>query len=97
LLPDGSFRIPTNEAEKLVLHRVAPDWPKGIESKVYTAQVIVGADGKILGIGTEVSDPQIVDVISDAIQQWEFRPYLRNGKPQKFQATFYLHSGSQLH
>jgi hypothetical protein len=92
LLPDGSVRIETNKAEDLLIHRVKPEWPKGIESKVYSAQVIVGEDGAVLGIALDISDHQITDIISDAIGQWKFKPYLRNGKPQKFQSTFYLHS-----
>jgi hypothetical protein len=90
--PDGSVRIPTNVAEKLVIHRVKPEWPKGIDHKVYAAQVLVGPDGKVLGMGLDTSDPQLTDIISDAVSQWKFKPYLRNGKPQKFQSTFYLHS-----
>ena len=92
MLPNGSVEISTNEAEKLVVKRVKPDWPKGIESKVYSAQVFVGEDGKVLGVGTDIPDRQIVEVIDDAIVQWRFKPYRMNGKPQKFQFVLYLHS-----
>jgi hypothetical protein len=92
ILSNGSVEIATNEAEKLVVKRVKPDWPKGMESKVYSVQVFVGEDGKVIGVATDVSDRQILEAIDDAVAQWRFKPYLMDGKPQKFQSVFYLHS-----
>lgn len=78
-------------AEKVVEPRLNPGvYPKG---KEITVRVLVAADGSI----RSTSNPNKLDTglflaAMNAIRQWKFRPYLREGNPDSFEAdiTFRL-------
>jgi len=50
---------------------------------------IIGTDGKIQQL-TLISGPQDVGYtasVMDAVRQWEYKPYLLNGQPEKVDTT----------
>ncbi len=52
--------------------------------------VIIGADGKVLDV-TPISGPELLrKPYADAVRQWEYRPYLLNGRPTQVETTVTL-------
>lgn len=87
---ENPIHVLTNdEVRKLATHVVEPEFRPGTAPKgtVFTLRVSVGADGTILG----TSNPNNVSTTlflagMNAVRQWKFRPYLRDGKPDAFDA-----------
>lgn len=87
---DNAIHVLTNEeARQLATHVVEPQFKPGIAPKgtEFTFRVSVAPDGKILG----TSNPNNVGIALflagiNAVRQWKFRPYLRDGKPDSFNA-----------
>jgi hypothetical protein len=76
------------EGRKLATKIVEPEFPpgsaKGTQVKV---QVGVSLDGSINGVGNPYDVPAPLFMAAyDALRQWHFRPYLRDGKPDLFGA-----------
>jgi hypothetical protein len=46
-------------------------------------RIIVGKDGKVKHIHFISAFPDQAKAITDALMQWTFKPYLRNGEPVK--------------
>ncbi len=87
---ENPIHVLTNEeARKLATHVVEAEFKPGMAPKgtVFTLRVSVGADGTILG----TSNPNNVSTTlflagMNAVRQWKFGPYLRDGKPDAFDA-----------
>ena len=76
------------EARKLATSIVEPVFPpeatKGTEVKV---QIGVNLDGTINGAGNPYNVPAPLFLAAyNAVRQWHFRPYVRDGKPDLFGA-----------
>jgi TonB family protein len=76
------------EARKLATNIVEPVFPpgspKGTEVKV---QVAVSPDGTVNGAGNPYNVPMPLFMAAyGAVRQWQFRPYLRDDKPDLFSA-----------
>jgi protein TonB len=46
---------------------------------------LVGKDGAVEKLSTMSGDPQLATAATDAVRQWRFKPFLRNGSPEEFQ------------
>lgn len=76
-------------ATKIVEPVFPPGSPKGTEVKV---QIGVMLDGTINGVGNPYNVPTPLFMAAyGAVRQWQFRPYLRNGKPDIFGADIVFH------
>jgi protein TonB len=45
----------------------------------------VGKDGAVEKLSTISGDSQLAAAATDAVRQWRFKPFLRNGAPEEFQ------------
>ncbi|HYL12810.1 MAG TPA: TonB family protein [Terriglobales bacterium] len=86
--------IPEETAQQYLIRRVEPVFPDAarqqhIHGRV-VVDVIVGKDGSVQGIGQVSGDPQLMRAAGDAIRQWQFKPFLQNGQPVKFESRITL-------
>jgi hypothetical protein len=91
------------EGEKFVLARVEPVWPAGFAPAGTPVIVTIGVNenGESRGLVFVTSDaanqemvtkkiPMIEIPLQQALKQWRFQPYIRNGKATEYQAKFTL-------
>ena len=83
-LPDAQEQVPAEVMEKLVRHRVDPEYPAAARPKklqgVIPLDVLVGRDGSVLSV-RPLGGPQILaQAAVDALRWWRFEPYRVNGK-----------------
>jgi protein TonB len=75
-------------AEKLLIHRVDPVWKHhGMDARAsgtVVLKITIGTKGHVLS-SQVISGPRILQQpVIDAVRQWEYKPYLVNGKPVEF-------------
>jgi protein TonB len=76
-------------AEKRLAHTVAPKYP--IEAGLGNGQgtvvlkTVVDENGAVAGVRVVDGKPTLATAAVQAVSQWRYRPYIRNGKPQSFQ------------
>jgi len=85
--------LTNEEARALATNIVEPEClPPGTS---VTLKVSVDENGEILGIGNPNGvDNDLFGPAYAALDQWRFRPYVRNGKPDRFDANITLPSKS---
>lgn len=77
------------EARKLATHVVEPRIPPGkaAGSKRFTLRIRVDEQGKLVRVlNLKNAAPALYSAGEKALQQWHFRPYVRDGKPDLFDA-----------
>jgi TonB family protein len=87
--PGGPVNVPSRVADEYLMLRVEPDYPEParvqhIEGPV-VLEALVGKDGTVEKLSTVSGDPQLATAATDAVRQWRFKPFLRNGSPEEFQ------------
>jgi len=88
------LKIPPEIANEYLAHRVEPEYPeaaraRGIQGPV-ALDVIVGKDGEVQRVSPVHGDAQLAGAATDAIRQWKFQPFFRNGQPEAFQTRVTL-------
>jgi len=81
--------VPAKVADEYLVERVEPEYPeRAREQHVQGAVVLlalVGKDGAVEKLSTISGDAQLVAAATDAVLQWRFKPFFRNGSPEEFQ------------
>ena len=81
--------VPSKVADEYLVARVEPEYPEQArEQHVQGAVVLlalVGKDGAVEKLSTISGDSQLVAAATDAVLQWRFKPFFRNGSPEEFQ------------
>jgi len=81
--------VPSKIADQYLLLRVEPEYPEAAREQHIQGPVVlealVGEDGAVEKLSTISGDPQLATAATDAVQQWRFKPFLRNGSPEEFQ------------
>jgi protein TonB len=77
--------------EKLVTHRVDPDYPAGARAAnlqgVIVLDVVVGRDGSVVGMHA-LNGPEILaQAAMDALRWWRFEPYRVEGQAVVVETT----------
>ena len=85
----GPVNVPSRVADEYLMLRVEPDYPESareqhIEGPV-VLEALVGKDGTVEKLSTVSGDSQLATAATDAVRQWRFKPFLRNGSPEEFQ------------
>jgi protein TonB len=85
----GPVNVPPRVADEYLMLRVEPDYPESareqhIEGPV-VLEALVGKDGTVEKLSTVSGDSQLATAANDAVRQWRFKPFLRNGSPEEFQ------------
>lgn len=81
--------VPSRIADEYLVQRVEPEYPEPAREQHIQGPVVlealVGADGAVEKLSTISGDSQLAAAASDAVRQWRFKPFLRNGSPEEFQ------------
>ena len=97
------IRITQSTAEKMLAHRVEPQYPEeAISSKVSGAVAVgfvIDKDGNTVRVAAlkpspepdAINDPKVVAAVIKAIKEWKFKPYFINGQPEAVDTIFVFH------
>ncbi len=84
-------RVPAEVMEKLVTHRVDPDYPlEARQAKlqgVIELDVVVGRDGSVVDVRARNGPAVLAQAAMDAMRWWRFEPYRIDGKAVVVQTT----------
>ncbi len=89
--PQPQAHVPADVMEKLVTHRVDPDYPAGARAAnlqgVIVLDVVVGRDGSVVGMHA-LNGPEILaQAAMDALRWWRFEPYRVEGQAVVVETT----------
>jgi TonB family protein len=83
--------VPADVMEKLVRHRVDPDYPAaarpGNLQGVIVLDVVVGRDGSVVEVHALNGPEVLAQSATDALRWWRFEPYRVNGEPLVVETT----------
>jgi protein TonB len=83
--------VPADVMEKLVIHRVDPDYPEAARSAnlqgVIALDVVVGRDGSVLDMHPQNGPEVLAQAAMDALRWWRFKPYQVDGQPVVVETT----------
>jgi TonB family protein len=81
--------VPAKVADEYLMLRVEPDYPESAREQHIQGPVVLAAmvdkDGTVEKLSTVSGDPQLAAAATDAVRQWRFKPFFRNGSPEEFQ------------
>jgi TonB family protein len=84
-------RVPEEVMEKLVTHRVDPDYPAAARAQqlqgVIVLDIVVGRDGSVANVHPQNGPDILAQAAMDALRWWRFRPYLIDGQPVAVETT----------
>jgi TonB family protein len=90
-MPQAQVQVPAEAMEKLVRHRVDPDYPAAARPQklqgVIVLDVIVGSDGSVAGVRALGGPPVLAQAAVDALRWWRFEPYRVDGNPVVAETT----------
>ena len=77
--------------EKLVTHRVDPDYPEAARPAnlqgVIVLDVVVGRDGSVVDMRALNGPDVLAQAAMDALRWWRFEPYRVDGRPVVVETT----------
>jgi len=83
LVPEA--RVPAEEMQKRLLHRVDPDYPDVARdqkiSGIVVLDVVVGRDGTVVEVDPESGPEILTRAAVEAVRWWQFQPFEINGQP----------------
>ena len=83
------IQVPSKIADQCLVQRVEPEYPEPAREQHIQGPVVlealVGKDGTVEKLNTISGDSQLAAAATDAVRQWRFKPFLRNGSPEEFQ------------
>lgn len=78
-------------ASSRVVYRVEPEYPAEARQKHVQGAVVlnalVGADGVVQELKVVSGEALLAPAAADAVKQWRFKPYRRNGAPSEFETN----------
>jgi TonB family protein len=81
--------VPSKVADEYLVQRVEPEYPEPAREQHIQGPVVlealVGKDGAVEKLRTVSGDSQLASAANDAVRQWRFKPFFRNGSPEEFQ------------
>jgi TonB family protein len=81
--------VPSKVADEYLVLRVEPEYPETAREQHIQGPVVlealVGKDGGVEKLSTVSGDSQLAAAATDAVRQWRFKPFYRNGSPEDFQ------------
>jgi TonB family protein len=88
---NSAIILSSKGAEKRLAHSVPPKYP--VEARSGEAQgtvvlkTVVDENGKVEGVRLVEGNATLATAAIQAVKQWRYRPYVRDGKPQPFQTV----------
>lgn len=98
-----TVRIAQGVAEKMILHRVEPQYPQAAISSRVSGAIDVGFvidkegnTARVVALKPSpepdaINDPTMIAAVVKAVKEWKFKPYLVNGKPEAVETMFVFH------
>jgi protein TonB len=94
LLPgeDNAIILSSKGAEKRLVHGVPPKYPAqasltNAAQGTVVLKTVIGEDGDVRGVRLVDGNPVLANTAIQAVKQWHYRPYVRDGKAQPFQTV----------
>jgi TonB family protein len=92
--PAAILKLPAEEAEGSLLHRVEPDYPEVARQQQIQGMVVldlhVAQDGSVQKITLVSGPPPLAQAATIAVKQWRFKPRLVSGRPAEMQTRITL-------
>jgi periplasmic protein TonB len=84
---NSAIILSSKGAEKRLVQSVPPKYPVEARSAQGTVvlKAVVDANGKVEGLRLVEGNATLASAAIQAVKQWHYRPYLRDGKAQAFQ------------
>jgi TonB family protein len=83
--------VPVDVMEKLVVHRVDPDYPEAARPAnlrgMIELYVVVGRDGSVVDVRALNGPEVLAEAAMNAMRWWRFEPYRVDGKPAVVDTT----------
>lgn len=90
-IPHPEARVPADVMEKLVIHRVDPDYPAAARPEklqgVIVLDIVVGRDGSVVDLQALNGPDILAQSAIAALRWWRFEPYRVNGEPVVVEST----------
>jgi TonB family protein len=90
-MPQAQVQVPAEAMEKLIRHRVDPDYPPAARPQklqgVIVLDVVVGRDGSVAGVRALGGPEILAQAAEDALRWWRFEPYRVDGQPVVAETT----------
>ncbi len=87
----GAVILSSKGAEKRLAHSVAPKYPAAARSGqgegTVVLKAVVDENGKVEGLRLVEGNATLATAAIQAVKQWRYRPYVRDGKAQPFQTV----------
>lgn len=84
-------RVSGEDAQKLLLHRVAPVYPDTARQRMIQGTVVlkavIGKDGRVNDLKAVSGPKELYDSAIGAVQQWRYKPYTLDGQPVEVETT----------
>jgi TonB family protein len=84
-------QVPTEVMEKLLIHRVDPDYPEAARSAklhgVIVLDIVVGRDGSVVEVRPLSGPDVLARAAMETVRWWRFEPYRVNGEPRVVETT----------
>jgi TonB family protein len=85
------LRVSSGVLEGMKIHVVQPEYPQAARISHVSGDVIlhvlIDREGRIAEVALISGPPLLVESAINAVKQWEYRPYLLNGKPVEVETT----------
>lgn len=85
------LRVSSGVAEQLKIHDVQPEYPQAARISHITGDVvlhvIIDREGHIAELEVLSGHPLLIESAIKAVKQWQYRPYILNGKPVEVETT----------
>lgn len=87
LAQDAPVRVPPSEASQAVISKVKPVYPEMARKMRLSGQVeleaVVNEQGEVETVEIKSGNPILRMAARDALKQWKFKPFTRDGRPVK--------------
>ena len=85
---NSAIILSSKGAEKRLAHSVPPKYPaEGGADGTVVLKEVVDEDGKVQGVRLVEGNAALATAAIQAVKQWRYRPYVRDGKAQSFQTV----------
>jgi TonB family protein len=88
---DSAIILSSKGAERRLAHSIQPKFPveahPGDAQGTIVLKEVVDENGKVEGVRLVEGDAILATAAIQAVKQWRYRPYVRNGKAQPFQTV----------
>jgi len=89
--PVKRLRISPDVARNSIIKTVGPEYPIEAKKKHLVGDVILGftidKEGDVADLTVVSGDPILAQAALEAVQQWQYRPFLLNGEPVDVETT----------